>query len=81
MTKVEIQTHIGGIPSIVVGYIHPEEGDNWHSPYIPRHVEDMEIFNMRRKPCKWREKRMTRDDFFRIEKEILEHERVREEYY
>lgn len=79
--KTEIQTHIGGIPSIVVGHIHPEEGDNWNSPYIPRHVEYMEILNMRRKPCKWREKRMTQDDFFRIEKEILDHERAREEYY
>lgn len=79
--KTEIQTHIGGIPSIVRAYVYPEEGDNWNEPYIPAHIDGVEVLNMRHKHCKWREKRMTRDDFFRIEKEILEHERSREEYY
>jgi len=80
MKKVEFATHIGGIPSIVVAHIRPDEGDNWHTPYIPEHVEDMEVLNMRGRPCKWRESRMTAKERERIENEALEAAWRQEEY-
>lgn len=70
--KVEIETRIGGIPSIIKGVIHPEEGDNWNAPYIPAHVEEMFVMNMRGKPCGWRKARMTSEDSARIEQELID---------
>ena len=72
MQSVEFETHIGGIPTIVIAYITPAEGDGWHNEYIPEHVADMEVLNMRGKPCAWRERRMTDADRQRIENEALE---------
>lgn len=72
--KTEIQTHIGGIPSIVRAYVYQGEGDNWNSPVIPAHIDGIEVLNMRRKPCEWRKSRMTEADFERIEQEFLNNE-------
>jgi len=80
MQRVEFETRVGGIPSIIVATIHPEEGDNWNDPYIPEHVEDMEVLNMRGRPCKWRESRMTAKERERIENEALEAAWRQEEY-
>lgn len=71
MRKVKFKTDIGGIPSIVIAHILPEEGDGWHNPRIPEHMDDIEVLNMRGKPCEWRENRMTEADWERIEKEAL----------
>lgn len=71
MRRVEFETRISGIPSIIVATIYPEEGDNWNDPYLPARVAHMKILNMRGKPCKWREKRMTDADYQRIELEAL----------
>jgi len=80
--RVHFETHIGGIPSVVVATINPEEGDNWNSPYIPAHVDHLQVLNPRGTPCKWRLSRMTDDDYRRIEREALAHEqREREEQY
>lgn len=80
--RVHFETHIGGIPSIIDATIYPEEGDNWHDPYIPAHVGHMKVLNLRGKPCNWRRSRMTDDDYQRIEREAIEHEqREREEYH
>lgn len=79
MRSVEFETRIGGIPSIIVATIHPEEGDNWNDPYIPAHVDSLKVLNMRGKPCKWRRSRMTEDDRQRIEEEALRIEK--EELY
>lgn len=72
MSRIEFETRIGGIPSIIIAYITPAEGDGWHNEYIPEHVDDMEVLNMREKPCGWRKNRMTEADRQRIENEALE---------
>lgn len=80
-SEVTFVTRIGGIPSIITATVIPEEGDNWHDPYIPAHVDSMKVLNMRGKPCEWRKKRMTADDLHRIEKEALEWQRIEQEEY
>ena len=77
-THVRFRSNIGGIPSLIDATIHPEEGDNWNDPYIPAHVDSLKVLNMRGKPCKWREKRMTDTDRQRIEEEAL---RIEKEEY
>lgn len=81
-THVRFRSNIGGIPSLIDATIYPEEGDNWHDPYIPAHVGQLRVMNLRGKPCKWRRARMTDTDYQRIEQEALAHEqREREEQY
>lgn len=68
---VEIENHIGGIPTIVEGVIHPAEGDNWNEPVWPAHVERIRVMNMRGQECDWRLGRMTESDRKRIERDLL----------
>lgn len=70
--KIEIETRIGGIPSIVEGFVYPEEGDNWNDPYLPDRAEIKKVMNMKGKLCKWRESRMTGSDEVAIEHELID---------
>ena len=80
MRSVEFETRIGGVPSVVVATVCPDQGDNWNEPFIPAHVTKLTVLNMRGKPCKWRQSRLTDDEYQRIEAEAIAHHQNQEEF-